>query len=289
MSDIKSHKMSCMEVWGGNREADAGVNTLGLDTWVYCRPHGDTTGGGGDVHYMSSCASGVITRVLLADVSGHGREVSRIAEGLRRIMQQNINRIDQRAVLKKVNDQFRLDSSDDRFATAIMFTYFAPSGSLTISNAGHPPPLLFSCDDQSWRTIDNTHAQEGVGLADMPLGIFKDMNYNLREIRLRRGDMILCYSDALIEAKKSDGKLLGVEGLLDHVKNIPIGSPSDMIGRLRESICSEMRLDDDDVTAIMIQRDTQRARVPVGRIVAAPARLLWSKLKNLNAGRAGTL
>src|SRR5687768_18611008 len=56
---------------GGNQPADSGVVMAGLDAWVYCRPyHGAAAGG--DVYYVSSCATGRITRLLVADVSGHG-------------------------------------------------------------------------------------------------------------------------------------------------------------------------------------------------------------------------
>jgi len=280
--------MSCMEVWGGNREADIGVNMLGLDTWVYCRPHGGAVDGGGDVHYMSSCASGSITRVLLADVSGHGHEVSHLAEGLRGIMQNHVNRIDQRAVLMKVNDQFRDVSTQERFATAVMLTYFAPTASLTISNAGHPPPLLYRQSDKTWRVFDAGQPKRGEGYEDMPLGILEDVNYNQSQTRLDSGDRLLCYSDALIEARLPDGKLLGVNGLLNITQSIPLGPPSEMLTALRERLQQKANLEGDDVTAILIQRDAQPARVPVGRVVTAPARILWTKLKNRKSTSPGS-
>ena len=57
----------------------------GLSVWVYSRPHGSSLGGG-DVYYLSLCASGRISRVLLADVSGHGELVSGLGVGLRDVM-----------------------------------------------------------------------------------------------------------------------------------------------------------------------------------------------------------
>jgi len=48
-----------MEIWGGNRFVETGVELPGLDAWVYSRPHGGAEGGG-DVHYVSSCAAGMI-------------------------------------------------------------------------------------------------------------------------------------------------------------------------------------------------------------------------------------
>jgi len=54
----------------------------GLDAWVSSQPEGHAVAGG-DVYYFSSCASGRITRILLADVSGHGELIARTAAGLR--------------------------------------------------------------------------------------------------------------------------------------------------------------------------------------------------------------
>ena len=85
-------RMQCMEVWGGNQSVERSVETAGLKIWVYSRPYGKAHSGG-DVHYLSSCASGRITRMLLADVSGHGESVSQIAVALRDLMRQNVNYI----------------------------------------------------------------------------------------------------------------------------------------------------------------------------------------------------
>jgi hypothetical protein len=62
------HALQRMEIWGGNHAADAGVSTPGLDLWVCSRPHEHAVSGR-DVHYVSLCASGVITRFILADIS----------------------------------------------------------------------------------------------------------------------------------------------------------------------------------------------------------------------------
>src|SRR5205085_11389593 len=74
--------MQCMEVWGGNAQTNNGVSMLGLDAWVYSKPY-ESAEAGGDVYYVSSCATGRITRLLVADVSGHGNAVSETAGVLR--------------------------------------------------------------------------------------------------------------------------------------------------------------------------------------------------------------
>ena len=83
-------RMACMEVWGGTRATSSHFVVPGLDVWVYSQPHlGHESGG--DVYYLSSCASGRITRLLVGDVSGHGAEASPVATKLRDIMRKNVN------------------------------------------------------------------------------------------------------------------------------------------------------------------------------------------------------
>ena len=82
MHKTNPESMKCMEVWGGHQAVDQSLQMPGLKVWVYSRPYGKAIGGG-DVYYLSFCASGRITRMLLADVSGHGETVSQVAVGLR--------------------------------------------------------------------------------------------------------------------------------------------------------------------------------------------------------------
>jgi sigma-B regulation protein RsbU (phosphoserine phosphatase) len=127
----------------------------GLDCWVYSKPHGKAPCGG-DVYYASSCATGRIIRLLLADVAGHGYAVSRVADDLRALMRRFVNRLDQAEFVALLNDQFASSSPGDVFATAIVATFFAPSRRLCLCNAGHPRPLLYSA---STRQIWKDHSQ----------------------------------------------------------------------------------------------------------------------------------
>src|ERR1051325_9608852 len=113
--------MQCMEVWGGNQLADSGVVMAGLDAWVYSKPFGGADGGG-DVYYVSSCASGRITRLLVADVSGHGAAVAEQAVSLRTLMRRHVNYLDQTVFVRSMNQQFAASSQAGCFATALVTT-----------------------------------------------------------------------------------------------------------------------------------------------------------------------
>ena len=68
--------LQCMDVWSGNHSVEHETATPGLELFVYSEPY-DGAQGGGDVHYVSRCAGGTVTRLVVADVSGHARRLKR--------------------------------------------------------------------------------------------------------------------------------------------------------------------------------------------------------------------
>src|SRR5260370_26555439 len=74
-------QLACMEVRGGNRAEVYRAELPGLHAWVSCRPL-QPAKHGGDLYNMTVCNSGSISRVTIADVSGHGENVSIVAEHL---------------------------------------------------------------------------------------------------------------------------------------------------------------------------------------------------------------
>ncbi|HEX4277507.1 MAG TPA: SpoIIE family protein phosphatase, partial [Bryobacteraceae bacterium] len=117
MIDPLAQRMQCMEVWSGSQLTERAIEFGGLEAWVYSKPFGDASHGG-DVYYASSCATGRITRLLLADVAGHGQAVSDTATSLRTLMRRFVNRLDQAEFVRLLNRQFTELSEEGAFATA---------------------------------------------------------------------------------------------------------------------------------------------------------------------------
>src|SRR5688572_27605166 len=133
------HLMKCMEVWGGNRTADHGVVMPGLDAWVFSQPYSLEAGdddAGGDVHFVSSCGPGRITRMVIADVCGHGHCVAGCAQSLKFLMRRFMNYLDQTVFVEALNRAFAAPEVElGRFATSIAMTFFAPTARLDPCNA----------------------------------------------------------------------------------------------------------------------------------------------------------
>lgn len=80
-NDMPITRLACAETWTGNSRTAGLIELPGLVAWVHSAPAG-SDGAGGDVHYVSVCPSCIVSRVALADVSGHGQAVVALAEKL---------------------------------------------------------------------------------------------------------------------------------------------------------------------------------------------------------------
>jgi serine phosphatase RsbU (regulator of sigma subunit) len=264
--------LQCMEVWGGNHAVDSGVVMAGVDAWVWSRPCGDSEVGG-DVHYVSSCGAGMIMRTLLADVSGHGQKVSDTARQLRKLMRKYINFHDQRRLVRAVNEQFGALAGNDRFATAVVLTYEAELQRMRLSSAGHPPPLHYRVRTGDWSYLGSSQA-EPAG-ANLPLGIGEG-DYQQIDTTVAVGDLVLCYTDGLLEAKNADGVMIDAEVLLDIVHHVKVDPPSEFLGQLAIKVLDQHpeNLQHDDVTMLLMRPNGIGLSYPFLAKLAAPFKIL---------------
>ncbi len=257
-------ELQCMEIWGGVEPLERAVRTPGLDIWVHSQPYqGDEQGG--DVYYVTLCGGGLITRVVVADVSGHGAVVSDFSKSLRSMVRKAINQKSQDRLVAQLNRQFAEMAELRRFATAVVATYLASTDQIAICNAGHPRPLLYRAATGAWELVVESSAPSE-GLVDLPLGLDEETSYRSEKILLDVGDRLIFYTDALSEAADAAGTMLGSEGLRDRALQVtsPGQSPADLGQRLLEAV-AQYRADqpaDDDVTLVVLHHTGSPSRRP---------------------------
>ena len=94
-----SHQLQCLEVWGGNSRVSHALELPGLIGWLHSDPV-ESSSQGGDVHYVSVCSQGVLTRLALADVAGHGQSADSVATTLRGLIRKHIDTWDQSELMR---------------------------------------------------------------------------------------------------------------------------------------------------------------------------------------------
>ena len=88
------------------------------------------------------------------------------------------------------------------FATAFYGVIDTASSSLKYAVAGHPPPLHTRPGRSQTVALALPDPEPATGLID-------GFEYSHRECDFRPGDVLLAYTDGVIEAVNSDGKMFG--------------------------------------------------------------------------------
>jgi serine phosphatase RsbU (regulator of sigma subunit) len=262
-----------MEIWGGSNEADAAVSTPGLDIHVLSKPY-QAARAGGDLHYVSLCGGGITTRIIVADLCGHGAALAEQARTVRTLVRQNINRKEHIRIAQGLNKQFSTTPELDRFATAAIATFLATRSQLSLTLAGHPRPLYYNSRARQWSILCPDSSK-----ASLPLGIDPNSSYSRLSVPLAKGDFVLLFTDALIEARGHDQKLLGEQGLRELAERIDPSEPS-LFGSRLIQLLQEYRAGnvDDDLTLLTVFANGNRPkRLSLGRKLDVYAKVLGIK------------
>lgn len=260
---VDAHHLECMELWGGNRAVEDSVSVFGMDAWALSMPSGGAEQGG-DIHYISMCGSGRIARFTVADVAGHGPAVADLAVTLRGLMKKNINRVDQTRFARALNREFAAFSRDSRFATAILTTYFAPTDHLIVCNAGHPAPLWRRSADGRWRVLEHTIAEKARSLRGLPFGVIEPTEYHQFAVQLQKGDLVLLYTDGLLEAVNPHASQYGYEALLKIMADVEGVRPEKFNRALLEAVTNSRggQPIQDDVTLLLLRHSADNPPFP---------------------------
>jgi len=271
-----------MQVWGGSGVADAAVSTTGLDVCLYCRPFGGDREGG-DVYYLSSCSSGRITRLVLADVRGHGESVVWLSRSLRQLVQRHIDHIDHGTLVHSINQAFAAIGDVGTFATGLIVTFFVPTSTLSLTNAGHPPPLLFRAELRQWVPLVGAPSPSrkppaSAPPADVPLGLFESTTYAKTQVKLGPDDLLLCFTDGLEECVDERGEMLGSDGICRLAAGTEGLDPRQIVAKIVQGVTamSNKNLTRDDVTILLVRPNG--APVPMRDNLLAPFRYLSNRL-----------
>ena len=275
------HALVCTEVWGGNRRVIRTIKLPSLAAWVASLPIQEGEGGG-DLHYMSVCDFDLISRVALADVSGHGSDVNAVTQTLRNLMRKNINAWDQSDFMRGLNDTFR-QGGNDKYATAIVLSFHRVTGRLAFSNAGHLPPLWYHAAQGMWGWLEE--GMEAKKASGFPVGLIPGTDYSQTVVTLKPSDLLVLYTDGITEAQNETGQELGRRQLLDWARQAPVDSPrmlGDYLLRRLESFRGTLR--NDDETLLVLRRKEESLLFRLAEV--ATSSTIGRLLRSLSPGRS---
>jgi len=148
--------------------------------------------------------------VMLADVMGHGIAAALYTMHLSALWNRHRSLLRKPAEFagKLNNELARVVKTDESFATAVCGLIDLQEGVFRFAGAGGPQVLRI-------RTDGTSECFESAGL---PLAIMEDAEYEEVEAQLWKGDRLLLFSDGAVEISNAAGEMLGLEGLIDMLK-----------------------------------------------------------------------
>ena len=148
------------------------------------------------------------------------------------------------AVLGAVNHQLHRASLDDRFATLFYGVFDAATRMLHYANAGHNPPFVIRRDG----SID------WLDIGGLPLGLFTDSAYDEGAVHLNPGDVVVAYTDGVVEAVNASGEEWGVGGIRKAATRSKANDADELVDTIFASLneFTRGRLSDDASAVVLL-------------------------------------
>ncbi len=152
------------------------------------------------------------------------------------------------AIISTINNMITRTFPDERFATLFYAELFDnQSGLCVYVNAGHNSPVYYNAETDTIRYLETTG---GV------LGLTPEQHYLVENINIKKGDLLVLYSDGIIEATTSSGDFYGEERLEKLILNNKDRTPKDIVQLVMDDVISFSANGkyNDDKTLVIVKR-----------------------------------
>jgi sigma-B regulation protein RsbU (phosphoserine phosphatase) len=144
-----------------------------------------------------------------------------------------------------LNRQLYATTSAEKYATFYFALYDEALHTLTYTNAGHLAPMLLHGNDL--QMLDST----GTVVGAFPVAIYEE-----KTVKLEQGDVLLAYTDGIVEPENVYGEMFGEDRLKDLLVKFGRADSAELIARTMEAVVQwtgEGELQD-DMTMVVARR-----------------------------------
>lgn len=209
----------------------------------YCRPADNV---GGDYYDYFVLPDGRIG-LLIGDVTGHGFYASLIVAMARscRTTQTNIDP-EVKPVMGAMNQIVQTTGPDWLFMTACYVIIDPATHTFSYANGGHHFPFHYRASSQETVPLESTGPL---------LGVLPDIAYDAAVSTWAPGDLLVLFSDGIVEAENAKGELFGearLQQLIHTHGHLPPQEMNETIIRTVETFCQGVP-QRDDVTLVVVK------------------------------------
>ncbi|HET7010924.1 MAG TPA: SpoIIE family protein phosphatase [Anaerolineales bacterium] len=192
----------------------------GLEVAAFTRPAQFL---GGDYFDFVNFASGAYGLVV-GDVAGHGVSASLHMASLQALLHAIVPTLDSpREAVSQIHRLFVHNSHYPTFVTFFLAAYVASTRNLRYCNAGHNPPLLVRGEGNRRPRI------EWLVPTGAAIGLVEKGEFGEGNLILTPGDVLVLYTDGVVEAADPRGDLFGIDRLEELVVSVSTSSPREVV------------------------------------------------------------
>jgi sigma-B regulation protein RsbU (phosphoserine phosphatase) len=155
---------------------------------------------------------------LLGDVAGHGVAAAMLMSHLSALLRTLISiGLPLQQLMERTSRVFCESTLPMHYATLVCGRA-EPSGEIEVCNAGHPPPLVLG-----------RSGVERIEATGLPIGMFCTEQFASRRLRLQPGEMLLLYTDGVVEARNPGGDEYGLDRMMALVSSVDGAAPAPLV------------------------------------------------------------
>ena len=206
---------------------------------------------GGDVYDFIPYGDGRVA-IAVGDVSGKAAPAALYAALVSGILRSlAVQRLQPAAMLAALNDQLQERKLDSQYVTMLFAVWNDTNRTLSLANAGSVQPMLVSrpagklslsgpAEQNSGST--QTFASNGCGNArtikaeGFPLGLFPAVQYEEFTISTQPGDLLVFFSDGIVDAENAAEEMFGNERLCSTLEHLTDRTAEGAVGEVLDAV-----------------------------------------------------
>lgn len=205
---------------------------------------------GGDYYDFLERSGDHTNRIVIGDVMGKGIRAGLLMSNLQGAMRILSTQFASPApLLERLNTWMCRNIPVTKFISLVLLELSPADGKearLTYTNAGHPPPII----------VRRTGKIERFEVTGGILGVHEEFIYEERDVTLMPGDLLLLYTDGIVESENPHGDHFEEDRLIRFMRQHRTESPGTIIDSLLQDVLdfSGNSQPMDDMTVILLRK-----------------------------------
>jgi sigma-B regulation protein RsbU (phosphoserine phosphatase) len=186
--------------------------------------------------------------VVIADVEGKGVSSALVMSNLQATLRALVMHLHSLEVLAlSVNDMICQDTRSGKYLSIFMGLIDTRGNKLHYINCGHVPPVLLNGTTGSFKLLDK---------GGTIIGLFPNAEYVRGTEKLSAGDILVCCTDGILEARNTTDEEFGTERLIAAVSHLQQRSAHEIVDRVMREVADFGQSDDPDDKVLLVVKVT---------------------------------